>query len=252
MSVTMRQMLEAGVHFGHQTRYWNPKMAQYIFGQRNRIHIINLERTVEQFQAATRFVRQTAANRGTVLFVGTKRQAREIIVEEATRAGMPYVDQRWLGGFLTNFKTIKTSIKRLKEMEQIAADGGLERMSKKEALVFSREIEKLNKSIGGIKDMAGLPDAIFVIDVGYHKIAIAEAEKLGIPVCAIVDTNHSPAGVSYVIPGNDDSSRAVRLYARAMADAVLEGKNQALQNVVSAVSGDEFVEVEGSSEAEEA
>jgi small subunit ribosomal protein S2 len=250
-NVTMRQMLEAGVHFGHQTRYWNPKMAPYIFGHRNRIHIINLEKTVDQFNSATKFIRQLASNRGTVLFVGTKRQAREIMVEEASRAGMPYVDQRWLGGFLTNFKTIATSVKRLKTMEQTVADGGLERMSKKEALTFQREIEKLNKSIGGIKEMASLPDAIFVVDVGYHKIAIAEAEKLGIPVVAVVDTNHSPAGVTYVIPGNDDSSRAVRLYARGMADAILEGKSQALQNVVAAVSneGGEFVEVaEGGAE----
>lgn len=244
MSATMRQMLEAGVHFGHQTRFWNPKMAPYIFGQRNRIHIINLERTVEQFNAATRFARQVAANRGTILFVGTKRQAREIMVEEARRAGMPFVDQRWLGGFLTNFKTIKTSIKRLKEMEAMAEEGGLDRMPKKEALNFQREIEKLNKSIGGIKDMTGLPDAIFIIDVGYHKIAVAEAQKLGIPVIGVVDTNHSPSGVTYVIPGNDDSSRAVRLYARGIADAILEGKAAGLQNVVAAASGDEFVEVD--------
>jgi small subunit ribosomal protein S2 len=244
MSVSMRQMLEAGVHFGHQTRFWNPKMAPYIFGHRNRIHIINLERTVEQFNAATKFVRQVAANRGTVLFVGTKRQAREIMVEEARRAGMPFVDQRWLGGFLTNFKTIKTSIKRLKDMEQTQADGGLERLSKKEALTFQREIDKLNKSIGGIKDMGGLPEALFVVDVGYHKIAIAEAEKLGIPVVGVVDTNHSPAGVTHVIPGNDDSSRAVRLYARGIADAILEGKAQGLQNIVAAAGGDEFVEVD--------
>ncbi|SPJ17501.1 30S ribosomal subunit protein S2 [Burkholderiales bacterium] len=243
MSVTMRQMLEAGVHFGHQTRFWNPKMAPFIFGQRNRIHIINLERTLEQFNAATKFVRQLAANRGTVLFVGTKRQAREIMVEEARRAGMPYVDQRWLGGFLTNFKTIKTSIKRLKEMEQTVEEGGLERMPKKEALTFQREVEKLNKSIGGIKDMAGLPEALFIVDVGYHKIAVAEAEKLGIPVVGIVDTNHSPAGITHIIPGNDDSSRAVRLYARGIADAILEGKAAGLQNVVASDSGDEFVEV---------
>jgi len=245
MSVTMRQMLEAGVHFGHQTRFWNPKMAPYIFGHRNKIHIINLERTLEQFNDATRFVRQLAANRGTILFVGTKRQAREIIVEEAQRAGMPYVDQRWLGGMLTNFKTVKVSIKRLKEMEQIIADNGTERMTKKEALDFAREVEKLNKSIGGIKDMNALPDALFVIDVGYHKIAVQEAAKLGIPVVAVVDTNHSPEGVSYVIPGNDDSSRAVRLYARGIADAVLEGKAAALQGVVQAVTGgdEEFVEV---------
>jgi small subunit ribosomal protein S2 len=244
MSVTMRQMLEAGVHFGHQTRFWNPKMAPFIFGHRNRIHIINLERTLEQFNAATKFVRQVAANRGTVLFVGTKRQAREIIVEEARRASMPYVDQRWLGGFLTNFKTIKTSIKRLKEMEQTIEEGGLERMPKKEALNFQREVEKLNKSIGGIKDMAGLPEALFIVDVGYHKIAVAEAEKLGIPVVGIVDTNHSPAGITHVIPGNDDSSRAVRLYARGIADAILEGKAAGLQNIVAPGSGDEFVEVD--------
>src|SRR5512135_700823 len=239
MSVTMRQMLEAGVHFGHQTRFWNPKMAPFIFGHRNKIHIINLERTLDQFQAATKFVRQLASNRGTILFVGTKRQARETIVEEAQRAGMPYVDQRWLGGMLTNFKTVKVSIKRLKEMEQMASEGGLERMSKKEALTNQREIEKLNKSIGGIKDMTALPDAIFVIDVGYHKIAIQEAAKLGIPVVAVVDTNHSPEGVTYVIPGNDDSSRAVRLYARGIADAVLEGKSQALAGIVQTVGGDE-------------
>ena len=245
MSVTMRQMLEAGVHFGHQTRFWNPKMAPYIFGHRNKIHIINLERTLEQFNDSTRFVRQLAANRGTLLFVGTKRQAREIIVEEASRASMPFVDQRWLGGMLTNFKTVKVSIKRLKEMEQIIADNGTERMSKKEALDFAREVEKLNKSIGGIKDMNALPDALFVIDVGYHKIAVQEATKLGIPVVAVVDTNHSPQGVAYVIPGNDDSSRAVRLYARGIADAVLEGKAAALQGVVQAVTGggEEFVEV---------
>jgi small subunit ribosomal protein S2 len=244
MSVSMRQMLEAGVHFGHQTRFWNPKMSQYIFGSRNKIHIINLEKTVEQFEAALKFVRQLTANRGTVLFVGTKRQARETIVEEATRAGVPYIDQRWLGGMLTNFKTVKVSIKRLKDMEQTLAEGGLERMSKKEALDFSREIEKLNKSIGGIKDMNTLPDAIFVIDVGYHKIAVQEAAKLGIPVIGVVDTNHSPEGVAYVIPGNDDSARAVRLYARAMADAVLEGRAQSLAGVVAAAEGDEeFVEV---------
>jgi small subunit ribosomal protein S2 len=242
MSVTMRQMLEAGVHFGHQTRFWNPKMASYIFGHRNRIHIINLERTLENFLEAAKFARQLASNRGTVLFVGTKRQAREIIVEEAQRAGQPYVEQRWLGGMLTNFKTIKTSIRRLKEMEQTIEGGGLERMSKKEALTFQREVDKLNKSIGGIKEMNALPDALFVIDVGYHKIAVAEAQKLGIPVIGVVDTNHSPEAIAYVIPGNDDSSRAVRLYARGIADAVLEGKAQALQGVVNAATG-EFVEV---------
>ncbi len=246
MSVTMRQMLEAGVHFGHQTRFWNPKMAPYIFGHRNKIHIINLEKTVVQFQEALKFTRQLAANRGTVLFVGTKRQAREIVAEEAQRAGMPYIDSRWLGGMLTNFKTVKGSIKRLKEMETLIEEGGLERMSKKEALTFERELEKLQKSMGGIKDMNGLPDAIFVIDVGYHKIAVTEAAKLGIPVIGVVDTNHSPEGVSYIIPGNDDSGRAVRLYARAMADAVLEGRANAVAEVVQAVKNadEEFVEVE--------
>jgi small subunit ribosomal protein S2 len=249
MSVTMRQMLEAGVHFGHQTRFWNPKMAPFIFGHRNKIHIVNLERTLENFQGAAKFVRQLTANRGTCLFVGTKRQARETIVEEAQRAGQPYVDQRWLGGMLTNFKTIKTSIKRLKEMEQTIEEGGMERMSKKEALTFQREVDKLNKSIGGIKEMNALPDAMFVIDVGYHKIAVAEANKLGIPVVGVVDTNHSPDGIAYVIPGNDDSSRAVRLYARGIADAVLEGKAQGLAGVVQAATG-EFVEIEEEEDAE--
>ncbi len=246
MSVTMRQMLEAGVHFGHQTRFWNPKMAPYIFGQRNKIHIINLEKTVVQFQEALKFVRQLAANRGTVLFVGTKRQAREIVAEEAQRAGMPYIDSRWLGGMLTNFKTVKGSIKRLKEMETLIEEGGLERMSKKEALTFERELEKLQKSMGGIKEMNGLPDAIFVIDVGYHKIAVTEAAKLGIPVIGVVDTNHSPEGVSYIIPGNDDSGRAVRLYARAVADAVLDGRANAVTEVIQAAktADEEFVEVE--------
>ncbi len=247
MSVTMRQMLEAGVHFGHQTRYWNPKMAQYIFGHRNKIHIINLETTLEMYQAALKYVRQLSANKGTLLFVGTKRQAREILREEALRCAMPYVDHRWLGGMLTNFKTVKQSIKRLKEMEQMAQDGTLERMSKKEALGLQREMDKLNRSLGGIKDLTSLPDALFVIDVGYHKGAIAEAVKLGIPVVAVVDTNHSPEGINYVIPGNDDSSRAIRLYARGIADAVIEGRSQSVEEVVKA-SRDEFVEVD---EAEE-
>jgi small subunit ribosomal protein S2 len=247
MSVTMRQMLEAGVHFGHQTRFWNPKMAQYIFGHRNKIHIVNLEKTLSKYNEAISFVKKLTANRGTVLFVGTKRQAREIVAEEAARAGMPYVDERWLGGMLTNFKTVKGSIKRLKDMEQIFEDGSVERLSKKEALLSKRELEKLTKSLGGIKDMNGLPDAIFVIDVGYHKIAITEAKKLGIPVIGVVDTNHSPEGVDYVIPGNDDSSRAIRLYAQGVADAVLEGKNNLVQDLVAAVS-DEFVEVQEGAE----
>src|SRR5436853_2241482 len=242
MSVTMRQMLEAGVHFGHQTRFWNPKMAPYIFGHRNRIHIINLERTLENFLKGAKFARQLASNRDTVLFVGTKRQAHDIIVEEAQRAGQPFVEQRWLGGMLTNFKTIKTSIRRLKEMEQTIEGGGLERISKKEALTFQREVDKLNKSIGGIKDMNALPDALFVIDVGYHKIAVAEAQKLGIPLIGIVDSNHSPLGIDYVIPGNDDSAKAVALYARAVADAALEGKANATHEAAQAAAqgGDEF------------
>ena len=242
MSVTMRQMLEAGVHFGHQTRYWNPKMAPYIFGHRNKIHIINLEKTLELYQAAIKFVRQLAANKGNVLFVGTKRQAREIVHEEAVRCGMPYVDHRWLGGMLTNFKTVKQSIKRLKEMEGMAEDGSLERLSKKEALNIQRETQKLQRSLGGIKDLPSLPDALFIIDVGYHKGAVTEAIKLGIPVVAVIDTNHSPDKIDYVIPGNDDSSRAIRLYARGMADAILEGRSQAVEEVVAA-SRDEFVEV---------
>jgi small subunit ribosomal protein S2 len=243
MSVTMRQMLEAGVHFGHQTRFWNPRMAPYIFGQRNKIHIVNLEKTMVKYNEAIDFVRKLAANRGNIMFVSTKRQAREIIAEEAQRAGMPFVDERWLGGMLTNFKTVKQSIKRLKEVEAMMEDGSVERLSKREALTVRRELEKLQKSIGGIKEMGGLPDALFVIDVGYHKIAITEAQKLGIPVVAVVDTNHSPDGVDYVIPGNDDSSRAIRLYARGVADAVLQGRSQVLQEIVDA-GGDEFVEVE--------
>ena len=250
MTVTMRQMLEAGVHFGHQTRFWNPRMAAYIFGQRNKIHIVNLEKTMVKYREATDYVRKLASNKGTVLFVSTKRQAREIIAEEARRAGMPYVDERWLGGMLTNFKTVKQSIKRLKDLEAMVEDGSIERLSKKEALTTTREIDKLRKAIGGIKEMAGLPDAIFVIDVGYHKIAVTEAKKLGIPLVAVVDTNHSPESVDFVIPGNDDSSRAIRLYARGVADAVIEGRNQALEEVVAAGS-DEFVEVEEASAAPE-
>jgi len=243
MSVSMREMLEAGVHFGHQTRFWNPKMAPYIYGHRNKIHIINLEKTLPLFTEAMKFVRQLAGRRGTILMVGTKRQAREVIAQEAQRAGMPYVDQRWLGGMLTNFKTVKGSLKKLKEM-QAAKEAGTEQMIKKEALLFERELAKLEKDIGGIQDMSALPDAMFVIDVGYHKIAVAEAKKLGIPVIGVVDTNHSPLGIDYVIPGNDDSAKAVALYARAMADAVLDGRANATADVVAAVAGgDEFVEV---------
>jgi small subunit ribosomal protein S2 len=240
MSVTMRQMLEAGVHFGHQTRFWNPKMAPYIFGSRNKIHIINLEKSLPMYQDALKYVRQLASNKGQILFVGTKRQAREIVQEEAARAGMPYVDFRWLGGMLTNFKTVKGSVKRLKELEQMASDGSFEKMPKKEALGYQRELEKLLRSMGGIKDMGGIPDAMFVIDVGFHKIAVTEAKTLGIPVIGVVDTNNSMDGVDYVIPGNDDSTRAIRLYARGVADAILEGRSQVIQELVK---GEELVEV---------
>jgi len=249
MSTTMRQMLEAGVHFGHQTRFWNPKMAPYIFGHRNKIHIINLEKTLSKYQEAIAFIRKMAAKKGTILFVSTKRQAREIIAEEAQRCGMPYVDDRWLGGMMTNFKTLKLSVKRLKDLETAMSEGNFEKLSKKETLTLQREMDKLRKSIGGIKDMGGLPDAIFIIDVGYHKIAITEAGKLGIPVIGVVDTNHSPEGVSYVIPGNDDSSGAIRLYARGVADAILEGKSQSINEVVQQLAGDdEFVEVSDAAE----
>jgi small subunit ribosomal protein S2 len=243
VSVTMRQMLEAGVHFGHQTRYWNPKMAPFIFGHRNKIHIINLEKTLAMYQEAMKFVRQLTANRGTILFVGTKRQARDILREEAQRCQSPFVEHRWLGGMLTNFKTVKQSIKRLREMETMQQDGSLDRISKKEALGLTREMQKLQRSLGGIKELSAPPDALFIIDVGYQKGAVAEANKLGIPVIGVVDTNHNPEGIAYVIPGNDDSSRAIRLYARGVADAVLEGRTQSLEEVVSA-SKDEFVEVE--------
>ena len=246
MSISMREMLEAGVHFGHQTRFWNPKMAPFIFGHRNKIHIINLEKSLPMFQEAQKYAKQLTANRGTILFVGTKRQARDIVAEEARRAGMPFVDQRWLGGMLTNFKTVKTSIKRLKDM-QAQKEAGLESMSKKEQLTFTREIEKLEKDIGGIQDMPALPDAIFIVDVGYHKIAVSEAKKLGIPMIGIVDTNHSPEGIDYVIPGNDDSAKAVALYARGIADAILEGRANAgadLVKTAQADAGDEFVEVQ--------
>jgi small subunit ribosomal protein S2 len=231
----MRQMLEAGVHFGHQTRYWNPKMAPYIFGHRNKIHIINLEKSLPLFEEALKFVRRLSANKGQVLFVGTKRQAREILAEEAKRAGASYVDHRWLGGMLTNFKTVRQSIKRLNDLEATLADMQTG-YSKKELLTIQREIEKLTRSLGGIREMNGLPDAIFVIDTGYQKGAVVEANKLGIPVIGVVDTNNTPDGIDYIIPGNDDSSRAIRLYARGIADAILEGRNQAIQELVAAVS----------------
>ncbi|MCB6183592.1 30S ribosomal protein S2 [Leeia sp. TBRC 13508] len=241
MSVSMRDMLEAGVHFGHQTRFWNPKMAPFIFGHRNKIHIINLEKTVPMFNDALKFVRTLSANGGKVMFVGTKRQAREIVAEEAARAGAPFVDQRWLGGMLTNFKTVKQSIKRLQEMQALV-ESGSDKYSKKELLDMQRDYEKLEKSLGGIKEMGGLPDALFVIDVGYQKGAIVEAKKLGIPVIGVVDTNNSPEGVDYIIPGNDDSSRAIRLYARAVADAILEGRNQVIKELVAGQQ-DDVVEV---------
>ena len=244
MNISMREMLEAGVHFGHQTRFWNPKMAPFIFGHRNKIHIVNLEKTLPMFEEAAKFVRQLTANGGTVLMVGTKRTSRDLIAQEAARAGVPFVEQRWLGGMLTNFKTVKTSIKRLKDM-QAQKEAGLENMSKKEQLLFTREIEKLEKDIGGIQDMAALPDAIFLVDVGYHKIAVSEAKKLGIPLIGVVDTNHNPEGIDYVIPGNDDSAKAVALYARGIADAIIEGRANAVTDIVKAVEGDdEFVEVE--------
>ena len=249
MSVTMRQMLEAGVHFGHQTRYWNPKMAPFIFGHRNNIHIINLEKTLPLYNDAIKFVKQLAANKGNVLFVGTKRQAREIVREEAARSGSPFVDHRWLGGMLTNFKTVKQSIKRLNDLQAMFADGSVEKLSKKETLVLQREMEKLERSLGGIKDMNGIPDAMFVIDVGYQKNAVVEARKLGIPVIGVVDTNNSVEGVDYVIPGNDDSTRAIRLYARGVADAILEGRSQVISEIVAA---DDFVEVEEAGESTEA
>lgn len=241
--VSMREMLEAGCHFGHQTRFWNPKMAQYIFGARNKIHIINLEKTVAKFDEALKFARQLSAQGGKILFVDTKRGGREIIATEAQRANCCYVDQRWLGGTLTNFKTVRGTIKRLKDMEQMLEDGTAAKLTKKEALDFERNVAKLNKSIGGIKDMNALPDALFIVDVGYHKIAIQEANKLGIPVIAVVDTNHSPEGVDFVIPGNDDAAKAVSIYAKGIADAILAGRADSQTEVVEAAADAEFVEV---------
>ena len=247
--VSMREMLEAGCHFGHQTRFWNPKMGQYIFGARNKIHIINLEKTVAKFEEACKFARQLSAQGGKILFVDAKRGGREIIAAEAQRCGSCWVDQRWLGGTLTNFKTVRGTIKRLKDMEQQLEDGSAANLTKKEALDFQRNVEKLNKSIGGIKEMSALPDALFIVDVGYHKIAIQEANKLGIPVIGIVDTNPSPDGVDYVVPGNDDSSKAVAIYARGIADAVLAGRADSQTEIVEAAADEEFVEV--AAEAEE-
>ena len=245
-TVTMREMLEAGVHFGHQTRYWNPAMAPYLYGHRNKIHIINLEKTLPLFNEAVNFIGKLAARKGTILFVGTKRAAQKIVQEEALRCGMPYVNLRWLGGLLTNYKTVKQSINRLKSLEAMQQDGSLEHMSKKEVLTFSRELEKLQRSLSGIKDMPGLPDAMFIIDVGYEDIAVSEAVKLGIPVVGIVDSNNSPKGVDYVIPGNDDAIRSVRLYARVIADAVLEARASVGHLISGEGDSDDFVELDES------
>ena len=250
MSVTMRQMLEAGVHFGHQTRYWDPKMAPYIFGDRNKIHIINLEKTLPMFEETMKYVKTLAANKGRILFVATKRQAREIIKEEAIRADCAYVNHRWLGGMLTNFKTVKQSIKRLNELQLMLEDGSIDKITKKEALGIKKDYEKLERSIGGIKNMNSLPDAIFVIDVGYESGAVVEATKLGIPIIGVVDTNNSIDDIAYVIPGNDDSSRAIRLYARGIADAVLEGRKNAIDDLAKMVKEEDPVKTESKSEKE--
>ncbi len=240
-AINMRQMLAAGVHFGHQTRYWNPKMSPYIFGDRNKIHIINLERTLPLFNDAINFSGSLASKGGKILFVGTKRPAQKVIKEEAIRCGMPYANHRWLGGMLTNFKTVKQSIKRLKDLEVMAKDGHFDRLRKKEVLMLTREMAKLEQSLGGIKDMRGMPDAIFVIDVGHEKIAISEARKLRIPVIGVVDTNNSPLDVDYIIPGNDDAIRAVSLYTNAISTAILEGRQS---DMATSSAGDEFIEVE--------
>ncbi|MEW5756632.1 MAG: 30S ribosomal protein S2 [Pseudomonadota bacterium] len=246
-TVTMRNMLEAGVHFGHQTRFWNPQMAPYIFGARNKIHIINLEKTLPLYKEAMSFISGVAAKGGTVLFVGTKRAAQDVMKEEAERCGMPFVNHRWLGGMLTNFQTVKQSIARLKELEQKATDGSFARLSKKEALMCSRELEKLERSLGGIKNMNGLPDVIFVVDTGFEKIAISEANKLGIPVVGIVDTNNTPKNIDYIVPGNDDATRAIKLYVRGVADAVTEGRGASLLR--AGAMKDEFVEVTENAQA---
>jgi small subunit ribosomal protein S2 len=249
-NVTMRQMLEAGVHFGHQARYWNPKMASYIFGKRNNIHIINLEETLPLYTEATNFLGRLAANKGTVLFVGTKRAAQEAIHEEAQRCGMPYVNRRWLGGMLTNFQTVRQSIKRLNDLEAMIQDGSLDRLKKREALMVRRDQEKLERSLGGIKNMTHLPDALFIIDVEHERIAVDEAVKLGIPVVAVVDTNSDPRKVDYIIPGNDDAIRAIRLYTRGVADAVIDGRTTATATSASKAGKDEFVEMEETSGGE--
>jgi small subunit ribosomal protein S2 len=246
-TVSMRELLQAGVHFGHQARYWNPKMSNYLFGVRNKIHIINLEQTVPALNDALTMVQKLAANKNKILIVGTKRAASKVVKTEAERAGMPYVSQRWLGGMLTNYKTIRQSIKRFRDLEAQSADGTFDQLTKKEGLMRKREMEKLERSIGGIKDMGGLPDALFVIDVDHERIAITEANKLGIPVIGIVDSNSNPDGVDYVIPGNDDAIRAIKLYGKALADAILEGKSEN-----APIAKDDFVEVEAGAEAEAA
>ena len=247
-SVSMRQMLEAGVHFGHQARFWNPRMAPYIFGERSKIHIINLEKTLPLYSDAMNFIGKLVGNKGTVLFVGTKRSARDTVRSEAVRCKMPYVNHRWLGGMLTNFKTVRQSIKRLKDLEAMDQDGTFDKISKKEVLMMTREKDKLNRSLGGIKDMNRLPDAMFIVDVGHEKIAVAEAKKLGIPLVGIVDSNNSPDNIDYVIPGNDDSIRAIQIYVQGVADAVEEGRSAMAQ--VGGTSEDEFVEVKGGAEAQ--
>ena len=244
-NVTMREMLEAGVHFGHQTRYWNPSMAPYLFGQRNKIHIINLEKTLPLYEDAVNFASKMASKKGTILFVGTKRAAQSIIAEEATRCGMPYINRRWLGGLLTNFKTVRGSINRLKEIEAMQTDGGFERVNKKEQLMLRRELEKLKANLSGIKDMKGIPDAIFIVDVGYENIAVNEAVKLGIPVIGVVDSNNSPKGVDYVIPGNDDAIRSITLYAKGVADAILDSR-QSIAHLGGAENSDDLIEIDES------
>jgi small subunit ribosomal protein S2 len=240
--VSMRQMLEAGVHFGHQTRFWHPKMAPFIFGERNKVHIINLEKTLPLFSDAVNFISKLAARKGVVLFVGTKKAAQETVRQEAMRCGMPWVDRRWTGGMLTNFKTVKQSLKRLRELETLQQEGGFERLTKREALTLTREMEKLSKSLAGIKNMNGLPDVLFVIDIGHERIAVAEARKLNIPVVGIVDTNNNPDGIDYPVPGNDDAIRSIQLYAKAMADAVLDSRLAAVE-AAAAEKGDDFVEL---------
>ncbi|NJD06444.1 MAG: 30S ribosomal protein S2 [Methylococcaceae bacterium] len=248
-TVSMRQMLEAGVHFGHQTRYWNPKMAPYIFGARSNIHIINLEKTLPLLSDAMKYLEQVAANRGRILFVGTKRTTRKVVEDEAKRCGMPYVNYRWLGGMLTNFKTIKQSVNRMKDLEAMRDDGRLSRFSKKEGLGMMRELDKLAQSLGGIRDMDRLPDVMFVLDVGYEKNAVSEAKKLGIPVVGVVDTNNSPVGIDYIIPGNDDSIRAVQLYVQCAATAILQGKANGVSFSETGSAEDEFVEMDAAPSA---